>query len=1110
MADLSQENKVILHVDAETKAAEQSLDKLRKQDGTITVDADTAPVQQAASAVEKILNDTERSAKSKVMALAQVYKAQGMEMSEAMAKAWDQVRDPSKKLEKPLQKTGTLAEKVRDYFRRLGMSAKSAAEQAASGMQKAEQSTSSLHTAVKQFAGTLGSVFAVGQVIAWGKACVSSSNDTENALRGLSSILNGQGRSFSDAQGFINDYIADGLVPLSNAVTAYKNLAARGYDDTQIQSVLTALKDSAAYGRQASYSLGDAVTSATEGLKNENSILVDNAGVTKNVAKMWDEYAKSIGTTSNNLTQAQKIQAEVNGILTEARFQTGDAAKVAETFSGQTAKLSASLTALKSAVGSIITGALSPLVGWLNRGVQAATVFAERIAGMLGFSLDIPGTDALGDSLSTAVGNTEELTTALDAAQKAEEQLGAASFDDFNIIGSADTTTGSTASAGSAADVPTADSSLVITPVMDTAPIVQEAESTVSRIEKIFDGLLEALSPVQRAWETYGDDIEGHLASNFDNIKQHVLNCVSETATWAKGLDYAPLMQSIDDVLAALAPLSDDLGGGLEWLWTNVLLPLGGWTIEEAAPRVLGVLSEVLRDLDIAVKAVQPKAQWLWDELLNPLARWTGDIITDGLDNLKDWLHDLGDWVEAHPDAAVKIAGVTGAFLLLKSVVTGGTIAGMAGSIASFIGTLASLDVTVGVIIAGIVSWGYVITELSDNWEDICDVFIDSGGQFGFLVGWLEYVCEELEFASADVEAFFSSCDFGKGWLDFWEGVGEAIYDGIHWWGETFTNFGEFLYDLIHGKIPGTFQYAWNFITALFSDIGPWFKERFQEAYNGILKPFERIGEWAFDRVDELKTAFSVAGPYFKEQFETARNNVTEAFQNIGNWFSDRWTDICAAFSDAGTFFSDVWNRMTAPFRSAADWFRNTFSEAWDAVLNVFNSGGTVFQGIQAGIDSVFRNVVNGLIDGINAVLRTPFETINSALWTIRNWGIWLPWAGDWFPFEWLPEVSMPEIPRLAKGGLAYQPTLAMIGDNANAQNDPEIISPLSKLKAMLPESSTDLSIIEAKLDTMIQLMQLLIDIVSEIDPCVTIGDKDIYAASERGRRKFQKMKGVL
>lgn len=39
--------------------------------------------------------------------------------------------------------------------------------------------------------------------------------------------------------------------------------------------------------------------------------------------------------------------------------------------------------------------------------------------------------------------------------------------------------------------------------------------------------------------------------------------------------------------------------------------------------------------------------------------------------------------------------------------------------------------------------------------------------------------------------------------------------------------------------------------------------------------------------------------------------------------------------------------------------------------------------------------------------------------------------------------------PKLAKGGLAYGPTLAVVGDNPNAASDPEVIAPLSKLKSM-------------------------------------------------------------
>jgi tape measure domain-containing protein len=40
--------------------------------------------------------------------------------------------------------------------------------------------------------------------------------------------------------------------------------------------------------------------------------------------------------------------------------------------------------------------------------------------------------------------------------------------------------------------------------------------------------------------------------------------------------------------------------------------------------------------------------------------------------------------------------------------------------------------------------------------------------------------------------------------------------------------------------------------------------------------------------------------------------------------------------------------------------------------------------------------------------------------------------------------------PKLAEGGLAYGPTMAMVGDNKSARVDPEVIAPLSKLKSMM------------------------------------------------------------
>ena len=244
-------------------------------------------------------------------------------------------------------------------------------------------STSSMTGGLKKMAAGIIAAFSIKQIIQFGKQCVETSNEIENAWIGLNSVLNGQGKSFDVAKDFIQSYVSDGLVPLNDAVTAYKNLSLRGYTSDQIQNTMERLKDSASFARQSCYTLGEAVVTATEGLKNENSILVDNAGVTKNVAKMWEDYAKSLGTTSNKLTQQQKITAEVNGIMQETKFQVGDSAKYANTFSGQVSKLKANLTTMANEIGNIIKPILSAFIPVINGAINVITEFARKIEGLM-------------------------------------------------------------------------------------------------------------------------------------------------------------------------------------------------------------------------------------------------------------------------------------------------------------------------------------------------------------------------------------------------------------------------------------------------------------------------------------------------------------------------------------------------------------------------------------------------------------------------------------------------------------------------------------------------------------------------------------------------------
>ena len=296
------------------------------------------------------------------------------------------------------------------------------------GAANMKKSLSGLSTSVKNLGVAIGSVFAIKQVINFGVASSKAAREASDAFAGLQSILEGQGRSFSEAKSFIDEYVSDGLIPATNATTAYKNLASRGYDDSQIQQVLVALKDASAYGRQASYTMGEAVQSATEGLKNENSVLVDNAGVTKNVAKMWDEYAASIGTTANNLTQQQKIQAEVTGILAETRFQAGDAAKVADTLSGRLKQLSFNFNNLKVAIGNIINPFVKVFLPVINTAITAVTRFANKVAEIVNafFGTSMNGFESTATEIAAGYNNAstgaDNLASSTDKATSATKK----------------------------------------------------------------------------------------------------------------------------------------------------------------------------------------------------------------------------------------------------------------------------------------------------------------------------------------------------------------------------------------------------------------------------------------------------------------------------------------------------------------------------------------------------------------------------------------------------------------------------------------------------------------------------------------------------------------
>lgn len=214
------------------------------------------------------------------------------------------------------------------------------------------------------------------------------------------------------------------------------------------------------------------------------------------------------------------------------------------------------------------------------------------------------------------------------------------------------------------------------------------------------------------------------------------------------------------------------------------------------------------------------------------------------------------------------------------------------------------------------------------------------------------------------------------------------------------------LVQFITGVFTGDWTKAWEGIKNIFRGTWDTIVNLAKAAWENIKAPFSMAGTFFTSTWNAIKNIFSPVGSWFKSTFDAAYSNVTNAFKN------------------AKTGFANVWTNIKAGFGNVSDWFKTTFTSAWTAVKNVFSTGGKIFDGIKDGILSGLKTVVNGIIDGINKVVKVPFDGINSALKTIKNTSV----AGI-KPFSWLPTISVPQIPRLAKGGIVDQATIAMIGE---------------------------------------------------------------------------------
>lgn len=912
------------------------------------------------------------------------------------------------------------------------------------GLSAMQHQVDKFGSTLKKLVSTVGLAFGTAAVINFGKEAVKAASALNDAWLGLESIISGQGKSFSKAKAFINDYISDGLVPLENAVTAYKNLAARGYSTEQIEKTLNALKDAAAFGRQASYSLGDAVSSATEGLKNENSILVDNAGVTKNVAKMWDDYARSIGTTANNLTQTQKIQAEVNGILEETRFQTGDAAKLVNTYSGQLAMLGYNFQQLKVAVGNALIPIAQAVLPGINAIISALTklahVFAKVTALLFGKSTQVKATTGVESSAGAAADATDKLAESTEgmgeASKKAAEDMkGAqAGFDELNIL--AGKAASSMEDAAGGMDLGDA-GDFEIPEFEADAGNFEEFEKEFETLGELFvdtlDKMLAAIPSFRDTLLNFADDFNEfnqklYDAFTFPGVKERVEALGRELAE-----AFNDLVNAIDWELWGRT-----LGAGLnlglqfltEFLYTFDWIDLGN----KLAEFINGLVYEVDwydfgRLLWAKFKlALEIFAGFIIGLDMPALAQAASDIIIGFFNSMQETIETI-DWAAIGRQIAEflnnidwagvisSIASAIGAMIPAALELIGGFIqnadTGTLIAAALFFGSK-----LLGVLFSKVIS--PIATQIgSDLIKQIAEAI--TKGNIGSILSSIGKALSPLASAIAKATPLIGKISaVAGGALLAVSNFLDMLSNGFSWANEALMLLGiaiagvgavllgapALVTAVVAGivavvatlavlvkehweEIKQAFIDAWDAIQEAWNAAGEWFSEHvIQPVAEFFSNLWESVTESASNAWNNIQNIWNIVSGWFNENIiEPVRQFFSEMWENIQQWASDAWDGIVSVWQAVSGWFNDnIIKPVSEFFGGLWDGIQKGAGDLWEKIVNVWNQAASWFEtNVTKPIGDAFQAVGNFVKDVFNGIIGFIEGIINGAIGGI-NW----------------------------------------------------------------------------------------------------------------------------
>lgn len=851
-----------------------------------------------------------------------------------------------------------------------------------------------------------------------------------------------------------------------------------GFSEKESYKMSTALTGLA--GDVASFyniSQDEAFTKLKSVFSGETETLKDLGIVMTQTALDQYALANGFGKTTSAMTEQEKVALRYAFVQQQLQNATGDFSRTSDQWANQIRILSLQFDSLKASIGQGLINLFLPIVKVINlvlgKLMTLANAFKSFTVMIMGkktsgasASLDKTATSAgkVSNSLNNATSSANKLNKSTkkvgDTAKKTAKKIsGLMGFDQINKLtetkgssGSKSSTPSSgTGSAGSGASGGTVD--------MGSLPKGEDEKAT-------------------------------KLGKGYDNLRK-----------------------AIDKLRVAFSAFSKVAIGAFKWIWKNMLVPLGKWTMQKLAPKLIELLAAALNVLTAVCKALQPLWQWAWDHLFKPLANFVGDAIIGFLDLLVKGLNGLANWINKHQGAvqniAIVIASFFGAFKLVSFVTAVipiitkvATAFGTFRKVVTFLGgplkaiisvfknlplifSLITGPVGIAVaVIGGLIAAGLLLWK---NWDKI------KKSKFAkFLSGIVTNFKNLLKWVKKNVHPI-------KAFKKLWEGiknkkakleaeVKEKVKGALASLKESWESVKDKAASLVaeaKEKADGAIanlKEGWESIKDRATTLVAEAKEKANGALDKLHSAWENIKDKGAELIAEAKEKAAGAIDKLKGAWESIKDRgaelIAEAKEKAGGALSKLKSAWESVKDKTATFIGNAIDSTKGKIAQIGNAFKSVKDKTATLKAKAKNSASAAIAKIRKGWNSLKSKTVTltarvkTAVDSVKGWVNTHIiDKLNGVLSKAKIFG-------------------KNPIKHLAQGGYVKKntPQLAMIGDN---RHQGEVVAPEDKMIAMAKKAA-ELSGGSSKDDQIIRLLMELINAVKSIDTDVYLDGKKI------------------